>query len=345
MNARLALVRDWLGEVLSDTPSLEITPASQDASFRRYLRVRAGEEMYVVMDAPSQRLDLDSWIDVRARLDGAGLTVPVLYASDPGRGLLLISDLGHRHYLEELAPTRADALYADAISALVTIQSRVRYEGLPVYDAPFLRSELDFFETWFLRRHLDVRLSRGQREALEECFEFIIAVCLEQEQVFVHRDYHSRNLMLWPRANPGILDFQGAVCGPIAYDVASLFRDVYIAWPESRVAGWVSGAFESAREAGLLRGVNLGRFRRWVDFCGVQRHLKIAGIFSRLLYRDAKPGYIRDIPLTLTYLYDVSTRYSALRPIAVLIDKLKLSFRLDARNAEVLGADIGESSR
>ena len=261
VTARLALVRSWLGEVLSDSPSLEITSASQDASARHYLRVRNGKDVYVVMDAPAQARGQESWLDVRTRLENVGLSVPALHASDLGRGLLLISDLGFRHYLEELAPSRADVLYADAISALVTMQSRISCNGLPVYDAPFLRRELDLFDAWLLRRHLEVDLSRGQRSALEKCFEVIIAACLEQEQVFVHRDYHSRNLMVLSRGNPGILDFQDAVRGPIGYDVASLFRDVYVSWPEERVAGWVSGTYGSLRDAGLLSGVEVRRFQ------------------------------------------------------------------------------------
>ena len=337
VTARLALVRNWLGEVLTDSPSLEITSASQDASARRYLRVRNGKDVYVVMDAPSQARGQESWLDVRTRLERAGLSVPNLYASDIGRGLLLISDLGFRHYLEELTPSRADALYADAISALTTMQSRICCNGLPVYDGRFLRRELDLFDAWFLRCHLEVGLSRGQRSALEKCFDVIIAACLEQEQVFVHRDYHSRNLMVLSRGNPGILDFQDAVRGPIGYDIASLFRDVYVSWPKKRVAGWVSGAYESLRDAGLLFGVEVCRFRRWVDLCGVQRHLKIAGIFSRLFHRDRKPQYLHDIPLTLRYLHEVSAQYPALGAIAALIDELDLQARVVARNARVPG--------
>ena len=345
VTARLALVRDWLGEVLSDSPSLEITTASQDASSRHYLRVRNGKDVYVVMDDSSQALGQKSWIDVRARLEGAGLTVPALYASDLERGLLLISDFGSRHYLEELTPSRADALYSDAISALATMQSRVCCNGLPVYDAPFLQGELDLFDAWFLRCHLEVRLTRRHRRALEQCFEVLIAACLEQEQVFVHRDYHSRNLMVLSWGNPGILDFQDALRGPIGYDVASLFRDVYVSWPEERVADWVSSTYESVRGAGMLCGVDLRRFRRWVDFCGIQRHLKIAGIFSRLFHRDGKPQYLRDIPLTLRYLQEVSARYPVLSPIAALIDELDIQDRLAVRNSGVRGGGGGGQAR
>ena len=297
------------------------------------------------MDAPSGGRSLDAWIDVRARLAGAGLTVPALFAADRARGLLLISDLGTRHYLEALGPASAGALYADATSALATMQSRVSCDGLPLYDAPFLRRELGLFEEWFLRRHLDAVMTRRQRAALERCFEDLIASCLEQEQVFVHRDYHSRNLMVRSRGNPGILDFQDAVRGPIAYDVASLFRDVYVAWPEEKVAGWVDGVYEAVRRQGLLRDVSPDRFRRRVDFCGVQRHLKIAGIFSRLHYRDAKPRYLADIPLTLSYLRTVSARHPALHAISTIIDELRLPARLDERNAEAAAGGARETVR
>ncbi len=333
VSARLALVREWSSEVLGAPSSLEVTVASEDASFRRYLRVRDGKNVYIVMDAPCQAPEQESWLTVRARLESAGLSVPALHAQDIERGLFLISDLGSRHYLDELTPARADALYADATSALSIMQSRIRCNGLPVYDAAFLRRELDLFDEWFLRRHLEVALSPGRRGALEACFEVIVAACQEQEQVFVHRDYHSRNLMVLPRGNPGILDFQGAVRGPIGYDIASLFRDVYISWPETRVTTWVERAYESLRGAGLLHGVDARRFRRWVDFCGVQRHLKIAGIFSRLFHRDGKPRYLRDLPLTLRYLRDVSGRYRSLEDIAALIDELDLLARVDPGNA------------
>ena len=345
MTARSVLVRDWLSEVLTGSPIFEITTASQDASFRQYHRVRNGNDVYIVMDAASQALGPRSWIDVRTRLEGAGLTVPFLFASDLERGLLLISDLGSRHYLEALSPSRADALYSDATRALVAMQSRVCCDGLPVYDASFLQRELDLFDSWFLRRHLGVELSGRQRGALEKCFRFLIAACLEQEQVFVHRDYHSRNLMVLARGNPGILDFQDAVLGPIGYDVASLFRDVYISWPMEQVAGWIGSAYESARATGLLCGVGLRRFRCWVDLCGVQRHLKIAGIFSRLFHRDGKSRYLGDISLTLHYLHEVCGRYPALGPIAALIDELDLHARLVARNAGAGDGGGGEQAR
>ena len=333
VSARLALVREWSSEVLGAPSSLEVTVASEDASFRRYLRVRDGKNVYIVMDAPCQ---------APSRSPGSrfGLALRALVCryrpSMPrtSRGACFsFSDLGSRHYLDELTPARADALYADATSALSIMQSRIRCNGLPVYDAAFLRRELDLFDEWFLRRHLEVALSPGRRGALEACFEVIVAACQEQEQVFVHRDYHSRNLMVLPRGNPGILDFQGAVRGPIGYDIASLFRDVYISWPETRVTTWVERAYESLRGAGLLHGVDARRFRRWVDFCGVQRHLKIAGIFSRLFHRDGKPRYLRDLPLTLRYLRDVSGRYRSLEDIAALIDELDLLARVDPGNA------------
>ena len=345
MDARWTLVQGWLGEVLGVASRLEITHASEDASPRRYLRVRVDGDTRIVMDDPVGGRSVAAYLDVRARLAGAGLTVPELHAACPERGLLLLSDLGTRHYLDALDSARADALYADAVAALATMQRRVRCEGLPAYDAASLRRELALFETWFLRRHLGLGITRRQREGLEKCFDALISACLEQDRVFVHRDYHSRNLMVRPRGNPGILDFQDAVHGPIAYDVASLFRDVYVAWPEERVAGWVGRYHEAARGAGLLRGVSPQRLRRWVDLAGVQRHLKIAGIFSRLYHRDAKPGYLTDIPLALDYLGAVSRRYPELHAIEKLIEELELKTWLDVRNAALVGGSAGGAAR
>ena len=329
------LVCRWLRDVLGSAEPLEVAEFSEDASLRRYLRVRAGTKDYVVMDAPVAGSGLESWVDVRARLAAAGLRVPELHAADIERGLLLISDLGNRHYLEELDSVRADELYADAVSALGVMQSRVSFDGLPIYDAAFLRRELDLFEGWFLYRHLGIRLTGGQRGALGKSFDRLIAAAIEQEQVFVHRDYHSRNLMVCAGGTPGILDFQDAVRGPIAYDVVSLFRDVYVSWPDERVDAWVGGAHEALRRAGRLGGVPLRRFRRWVDFCGVQRHLKIAGVFARLFHRDAKSRYLADIPLTLSYLRTVSERYSSLCAIPALLDELDIPERLALRNAGI----------
>lgn len=337
MDERWTLIRDWLGELLPSASPPDLEVAAADASFRRYLRVRVAGSTRVVMDAPPEHQDLDSFLEVRDRLANAGLTVPEVYASDRERGLLLLSDLGTRTYLEELDETRAAALYTDAIRALVVMQSQVGAGGLPACDAPFLERELALFETWFLRRHLGVRLTTGDRRVLEQCCRSLVAACLEQDRAFVHRDYHSRNLMVCPGRNPGILDFQDAVRGPIAYDVASLLRDVYLAWPEERVRAWVYQYHESARRAGLLPSTSPRTLCRWVDLAGVQRHLKIAGIFSRLCHRDAKPGYLKHLPLTLGYLRVVSARHPETERLGALFDALDLEARLEACSAAWIG--------
>ena len=337
MDERWTLIREWLGEVLPAASPPDLSVAAADASFRRYLRVRVAGSTRVVMDAPPEHQNLDSYLEVRERLANAGLTVPEVYAADRGRGLLLLSDLGTRTYLDELDETRAAALYTDAIGALVVMQSRVGAGGLPACDAPFLRRELALFETWFLRRHLGVRLGAADRQTLERACENLVAACLEQERTFVHRDYHSRNLMVCPGANPGILDFQDAVRGPIAYDVVSLLRDVYLAWPEERVTGWVHQYHGAARRAGLLPSTSPRTLCRWVDLAGVQRHLKIAGIFSRLCHRDAKPGYLKHLPRTLRYLRAVSARHPETERLGALIDALDLDTKLEARHAALAG--------
>jgi N-acetylmuramate 1-kinase len=308
---RNAALRVWLIEVLGGE-SLELTPASSDASFRRYWRVRRDAATWIAMDAPPEFEDCGRYADLARRFRACGLNTPEIYAESREQGFLLISDLGDRVYLDELNDRTADRLYGDALETLQTLQKRGPVEGLPQYDSALLRRELALFREWLLQGLLRLSLDERDRERLDRVESVLIASALEQPRVCVHRDYHSRNLMLTETGNPGVLDFQDAVVGPITYDLVSLLRDCYLAWPESRVWDWAFGYLQHATASGLLTEVEPERFRRWFDLMGMQRHLKACGIFARLSLRDGKHGYLDDIPRTLGYVLDVAGRHPEL---------------------------------
>ncbi len=292
--------------------------ASADASFRSYWRVKAGERSLIVMDAPPDKENLAAWLDVDARLCAAGLNAPQVQAVDRTLGFVLMSDLGVRTYLPELDAVSADTLYADAFDALLRMQTAVDCQGLPVYDRPLLIAELERMPEWFLTRHLGFTPSCDEWDIIEAAFTRIVRSALEQPQCFVHRDYHSRNLMIVPGDNPGIIDFQDAVIGPITYDLVSLLRDCYIEWPATNVDSWV----EHYRQRLIAAGVTIAdavQFRRWFDLIGLQRHLKVLGNFSRLWYRDGKVQYLADLPLTLKYVFAVLDRHAEFNELAALL--------------------------
>lgn len=317
---RLALAHAWLAETLGAGYSL--APASSDASFRRYFRVSRGDESWILMDAPPEREDSRPFVEIAARLREAGVTVPRVLAANLDLGFLWLTDLGVTHYLAALTPGSRDRLYGDALGALLTMQTRVAPAGLPGYDQRLLRLELGLFREWYLGRHLGMSLGARAAEALAGVEDRLVAAALAQPRCFVHRDYHSRNLMVLERGNPGVLDFQGAVHGPLTYDLVSLLRDCYIAWPEDYVREAALRHLQALRGAGLAQGVAPAQFLEWLDLMGVQRHLKAIGIFARLYHRDGKPHYLDDIPRTLGYVRQVSTRRAALGPLADLIEGL-----------------------
>ena len=296
--------------------AVNMAPASSDASFRSYWRVTSANRSYIVMDAPPEREDCRPFIAVAQRLRAAGLNAPEVHAEDLKLGFLLLSDLGSRSYLPELNSESADTLYADALQALARMQSDVPTLELPEYDAVRLQNEMELFPEWFLARHLGYSQTASDRELLASTFKGLLDSALLQPRSFVHRDYHSRNLMIVPEANPGILDFQDAVLGPVTYDLVSLLRDCYIAWPEERVYAWVEQHRLTLSNLGVCHA-DSAQFRRWFDWMGVQRHLKVLGIFARLHYRDGKASYLQDLPLVLHYVLTACQRYRALQPFAM----------------------------
>jgi aminoglycoside/choline kinase family phosphotransferase len=277
------------------------------------------------MDAPPQHEPLDTFIKVDLLFSEAGLNVPKILELNLEEGFLLLNDLGTQTFLAELNNETADALYQDATHALVLMQSASKPHVLPNYDQALLQRELDLFPEWYLKQHLKVELNQQQTEQLEKSFALIIENNLSQAKVYVHRDYHSRNLMMTQQNNPGVIDFQDAVYGPITYDASSLWRDAYIAWPEERVIDWVVKFWEKGRKAGLPMPDDFGQFYRDFEWMGLQRHLKVLGIFARLFHRDGKDGYLKDIPLVLEYAIATANRYIELKPLARILESTRVN--------------------
>ena len=319
---RQGKIEAWLGG-LHPGKAFALTPASADASFRRYFRATFEDgTTRVVMDAPPQHEDCRPWLHVQALFHGAGVHVPEVLATDLTAGFLLLSDLGSTTYRSAFAADNTAALYHDAVDALVRIQLASRPQELPPYDRALLQRELDLFPDWYIARHLKIELTATQRQTLAAAFEKILAVNLAEPQVYVHRDYHSRNLMV-ASPNPGIIDFQDAVYGPISYDLVSLFKDAYVEWPEDLVLDWLVRYWERARKSGLPVRADFGDFFRDYEWMGVQRHIKVLGIFARLYHRDGKDGYLKDMPLVARYLRRACERYRDLGPLLVLLDQLE----------------------
>lgn len=335
---RYASMRRWAAGILG-SEDFELRPASSDASFRRYWRLFHAGATTVLMDAPPDLEDCGRFADLSRRFRAVGLNTPEIHAENRAAGFLMLTDFGDRVYLGELTEDTVDRLYGDALGALATIQACGPMDGLPGYDEAFLRRELGLFSEWFLGSLPGFVLDAHACAALAAVEDRLVASALEQPRVCVHRDYHSRNLMLTEAGNPGILDFQDAVVGPVTYDLVSLLRDCYIAWPAERVTDWASGYFHLARQSGVLQEDDLGRFLRWLDLMGVQRHLKACGIFARLDRRDGKPHYLADIPRTLGYVREVSGRYPELDGLSRLLDERVLP-SLDALVAPAPTAGI-----
>ena len=326
---RLSQLDSWLAaQDLIDVASRR--PASTDASFRRYfrldvlpaLRAKLGDTL-IAMDAPPERENVPAFIHVDGLLFDAGVTVPAIVARDVERGFLLISDLGTTTYLQRLDSDNAGFMYSDAVDALIAFQVTSEPGVLPDFDRAFVLREMNLFPEWFVAKHLGVTMTPAQQATLDKVFETITANVLAQPQVFMHRDYHSRNLMWLEQGNPGVLDFQDAVYGPVTYDLASLLRDAYIQWDEEFVLDWVVRYWQSAKKVGLPVNPDIDTFYRDFEFMALQRHLKILGIFCRLNYRDGKPVYMGDLPTVLDYVRKTANRYRELKPLVHLLDALE----------------------
>jgi aminoglycoside/choline kinase family phosphotransferase len=308
---------------------VRIEVASGDASFRRYFRLYLPQCSYILMDAPPDKEDSRPFVRIAAWLHEMGVTAPRVLQQNSDAGFYLLTDLGNRQYLGQLTQQSVDRLYRDAIDALLRIQQQGQayQQQLPPYDQKLLLTEMQLFVDWFLQRHLGIELSAGQTRQITRTFTELAASALAQPAVFVHRDYHSRNLMLLDEnmddtgSNPGILDFQDAVWGPVTYDLVSLLRDCYIQWPVELVEHWVRYHFDNLH-TGLLKHTSYEQYQTWFDLMGVQRHLKATGIFARLNYRDHKPGYLPDIPRTLGYVLAVCKHTPSLAPFEVLLTDL-----------------------
>jgi aminoglycoside/choline kinase family phosphotransferase len=316
----MSQLQSWLTSI-PDYALADIRPASSDASFRRYFRVtdRNTGRTLIVMDAPPDKEDTEPFIHITQLLRGVDVNAPEIITMDIDRGFLLLDDLGDRQYLDYLDENSSDTLYNDALVALVNMQ-RIQ-NHLPLYDRQRLQDEMGLFEPWYLNRHLGIELDEQQKTILHGVFELLTETALQQPQVFVHRDYHSRNLMLVDNNNPGVIDYQDAVIGPVTYDLVSLFKDCYIEWPRQKVEQWLDNYLQLTS---ISIPADRNQFIRWFDLMGVQRHLKVLGIFARLNYRDGKSQYLDDLPLTLKYVIDTCNQYDELLPLLNLLESTVL---------------------
>ncbi|MGH8212268.1 MAG: aminoglycoside phosphotransferase family protein [Rhodanobacteraceae bacterium] len=315
---RLAFARAALND-----PALALEPASEDASLRSYWRTRGAHDSAILMDAPPPENEkLAAWRDIGARLRKTGLHAPQVMAEDRAAGFVLMEDLGTRLFLPELNESTVDALYAGALDALFTMQTRVDADDLPPYDEQRLMTELELMPTWFLQKHLGTTIECDEWDVIELAFRRLIDNALAQPHAYLHRDFHSRNLLIVPDNSPGLIDFQDALHGPLTYDLVSLLRDCYVEWDAARVYAWAEAHRQRLREAGALDAkIDARTWRRWFDLMGLQRHVKVLGIFCRLWYRDGKRGYLADLPRVWQYVRGVASRYPELRDFLALLER------------------------
>ena len=318
-DARQRELEQWVSTFCGEP--LQGQPASSDASFRRYFRFHCQGESLIAMDAPPATEDCRPFVQVAQLLADAGVHVPEIKAHDLDRGFLLLSDLGTQTYLDVITADNADPLFSDAIAALIAIQSASQPGVLPNYDEALLRRELELFPEWFLQGHRNIDLNEEWRALLDRLFDQLIELVLGQNQVFVHRDFMPRNLMI-SEPNPGVIDFQDAVYGPISYDPICLFKDAFLSWPQAQVQQWLQQYWQQAKAAGLAVPDSFEQFLFDCDVMGVQRHLKVIGIFARICHRDGKPHYLSDVPRFFTYLKEVAKRRPELEALRKLLQKL-----------------------
>jgi aminoglycoside/choline kinase family phosphotransferase len=317
-------ITEWLNNILKNQ-EYTIKPASSDASYRRYFRVMSNHQSYILMDAPPEKENSKLFVDIANTLLNAGLNVPKVYEADLKAGFLLLSDLGNKTYLDELNHQNASLLYKDAYLALIQIQKNADIQSLKLYDDALLMQELRLFPDWYLKFHKSYEMNDSEKNVLDSIFDLLIQNIKSHTQVFVHRDFHSRNLMFCNGdlgKNPGILDFQDAVKGSIVYDLVSLFKDAYIVWSEEEVIDWLIRYWEHAKQNKLKVQDDFAEFYRDFEWMGVQRHLKVLGIFTRLNYRDHKANYLNDLPAVENYLIRACERYKDLHPLLKLMNRL-----------------------
>lgn len=319
MSERFESLQDWLKETL-ETSDFILKPASEDASFRYYYRLTLDNKTFIVMDAPPDQEDCKPFIRVNNILHACNVNVPIIHNMDLEQGFLLISDFGDDHYLNKLSNLTANNLYSDAIQTILSMQLGSDVKELGKYDEALLRREMSLFTDWLLDKHLGITLDTDQTSAINALFNLLVTNALEQPQVFVHRDFHSRNLMLTKENNPGVIDFQDAVVGPITYDLVSLLKDCYIKWTAKEINGWATFYLNELGMHDSELDIDREQFQRWFDLMGVQRHLKASGIFARLSHRDDKHGFLKDIPRTLSYIVDLKSTYKELLPLCQLIE-------------------------
>ncbi|MBC3434805.1 phosphotransferase [Pseudomonas sp. BW16M2] len=330
-DVRLQQLTAWLAGQLEslfrsnawgEVPTGSLTAASSDASFRRYFRWECAGHSFVIMDAPPPQENCRPFVDIDHLLATAGVNVPVIHAQDLERGFLLLGDLGRQTYLDIIDSDNADALFADAIDALLAFQRLPMDAPLPSYDVALLRREVELFPEWYVGRELGLTFTEAQQATWQRVSQVLIDSALAQPKVLVHRDYMPRNLMQ-STPNPGVLDFQDAVYGPVTYDITCLFKDAFLSWPQPRVEGWLRGYWEKARVAGIPVQPDFEAFHRASDLMGVQRHLKVIGIFARICHRDGKPRYLADVPRFFAYIDEVIARRPELAELGQLIAELK----------------------
>ena len=320
MDRKLQL-EQWLGTVLPEN-DFTLSIASADASFRRYFRVHLQHKNLIAMDAPPEQESCQPFVEVAKLFLDNGLNVPQVLAQDVEQGFLLLTDLGDDTYLSKLNAGNAQQLYGDATNALIKLQLASKPDVLPAYDEVLLNREMQLFPDWYIAKHLNVSLDDAQKNVLNNTFAILTKNILNQGQVYVHRDYHSRNLMVCEN-NPGILDFQDAVYGAVTYDLVSLLKDAYIGWEEAEMMDWVVRYWDPAKKAGLPVPSDFSEFYRDFEWMGAQRHIKVLGIFARLSHRDGKHGYLNNMPLVMDYLRRVCGRYLELRPMLKLLNTLE----------------------
>ena len=322
---RLALLTEWAKKLYSS--SIEIEKASSDASFRSYYRIRSNNNTKIIMDAPPEKEPLSPFLDITKRLSKANINVPEIFELDEDLGFILMSDLGKTKYLDKLNDETVYCLYTDALDAIHKMQTEVDASNLKNFDSKELITEMDLFKDWFLKKHLNHNFDNEGLNNIQECFDSLVKIILEIPATFVHRDFHSRNLMITDSNNPGVLDYQDALIGPITYDAVSLLKDCYVNWDKKLIAEMLSTYYKKIKAD--YNNIEFDEFSFWFDVVGLQRHFKAIGIFSRLNYRDNKITFMRDIPRTYKYVDEVINKYTELTSVKEMLNEMDIKKRYD----------------